>query len=62
MTTIATVLLPAGYDPREAVKIHWIWPKGDEQKVEENVMAIQIEIADDLPLLSDGKTSEPLGD
>lgn len=49
MAIIATVLLPAGYDPREAVKIHWIWPENSERRVIEDVMAIQIEIADDLP-------------
>ncbi len=57
MATIATVLLPAGYDPRKAVKLHWFWAEDSEREAE-NVIAIQIEVADDLPLLDNGKSSE----
>ena len=47
MAIIATIHLPEGYDPREAVKTWWIWPEDNYGRAE-NVVAVQIEIADDL--------------
>lgn len=56
MAIIATIHLPAGYDPRKAVQLHWIWPEDNYGRAED-VVAIQVEIADDL--LSDNLNVSP---
>jgi len=49
MAIIALVHLPVGYDPRQAVKIWWIWPQNTRMEAK-NTVAIEIEVADDLLL------------
>ena len=59
MAIIANVPLPAGYDPQKAVTVYFVWPKGSKRDAE-NVMAVQVEIADDLlPVVdTNGKASK----
>jgi len=43
MAIVLDILLPDGYSPRDAVKIHWVWPSDKPGEVED-ITSIMVEI------------------